>query len=87
MIKDTSSILTKPTSPPISNKTLASEAPKLVASSVNTKVVLVSLMLIVSISFVNGAALSPIPATIDLFPSDHASKVSVYESPFIISVF
>ena len=79
-------MLTKPNSAPKSNKTLASESPKF-ASSVTEYVVLSGVILIVSVMASKGALLKPMPAIIALFLSDQASNVSVYEFPFIISVF
>ena len=79
-------MLTKPTSAPKSNKTLASESPK-VASIDTEYVVLSGVISIVSVMALKGALLKPMPAIIALFLSDHASNVSVYEFPLIISIF
>ena len=79
-------MLTKPTSAPKSNKTLASESPK-VASIVTEYVVLSGVISIVSVMALKWALLKPIPAIIALFLSDQASNVSVYEFPLIISTF
>ena len=68
-------------SAPISNSTLACGAPKVIASKVKLKVVLVGEIFIVSEIAVQGSSLKPSPATMDLSTLDQASNISVYVSP------
>ena len=79
--------LTCPTAAPKSKRTLACGSPKVTASNVKLYVVLVVVMFAVSVTLVQGPALNPKPAKIGLFVSDHASNVSVYELPVMISTF